>query len=277
MNERALAIQVRWYETAAFTLRPRREKNGSLQIVSNRRTSTETCSYHMVVLQLFSCCQLKKDRCESVALANVRVNAVALASGLIDRPSMRYTCHSCTWTPIALWLWIDPHAYTNVRMSDEANLEFEILPYSWNYSNVQTFLSPLAETQHNIYQGTSGIWFANGDRKGHDRPPKEREKPWKHRSAVSSYLAANNDRRASYDDSAFTVLSQSCSKHHMDKPGTKTFLFQPGITIGLEIGPGFCSKLYTKPALFLCVHFHKFLFFFFFFFFASIYFTRMAR
>ena len=44
----------------------------------------------MVVLQLSSCCQLKKDRCESVALANVHA-AVALASGHgRGRSSVRY-------------------------------------------------------------------------------------------------------------------------------------------------------------------------------------------
>ena len=49
----------------------------------------------MVVLQPSSCCQLKKDRCESVALSNVRIHAVARASGhargRIGRPSVRHT------------------------------------------------------------------------------------------------------------------------------------------------------------------------------------------
>ena len=45
------------------------------------QTNTDTCSYHMVVLQLSSCCQLNKRSRGSVALSNRRIHAVALASG----------------------------------------------------------------------------------------------------------------------------------------------------------------------------------------------------
>ena len=165
MNQRALAFQGRWHESAAVTFPPRWEKNGSLQFFSNehwqkRGTSTETCSYHMVVLQLSSCCQLKKDRCEtceSVALANVRIHVVALASGhgrgRIGRLSVRSVSllhlnidrsltldrSTCIHERSNVW-WGEPRVRTfasRPKLIERSNIP-STPSFSWN--NLQLFL-----------------------------------------------------------------------------------------------------------------------------------------